>query len=125
MMNSQDEEEDVYEDIANLFKQNISMKEIDAYLSNNKMTFNHNANLYDPTDQLLMGSNSDEEDEEQIIKDFNHRSGVGSSEMLNEEDDNAMQGDGLGGVRLFITDENRRDKLPFMLPLNHKATPMW
>lgn len=36
-----------------------------------------------------------------------------------------MMGDGLGGVRLFITDQNRRDKLPYMLPLNHKATPMW
>ena len=45
------------------------MKEIDAYLQSNKMTFNHNANLYDSTDQLLMNSNNEEE--EQIVKDFN------------------------------------------------------
>ena len=28
-------------------------------------------------------------------------------------------------MRLFVTDEKRRDKLPYLLPLNHKATPMW
>ena len=101
------------------------MKEIDAYLSSNKMMFNHNANLYDPTDQLLMGSDTDEEEEEQVVKDFASPSAIAPSEVIQEEDGNYSEGEGLAGVRLFVTDENRRDKLPFLLPQNHKATPMW
>ena len=88
MMSGQDEDDEDYDEIAQLFKQNISMKEIDAYLSSNKMMFNHNANLYDPTDQLLMGSDTDEEEEEQVVKDFASPSAIAPSEVIQEEDGN-------------------------------------